>query len=203
MIMMIGMLMAVILYRPIYRQMYALSNVTGLTEVEALQRIEKTRSVTASGDSVVAASIIRGYVNGTQVKVTDTRKSPASGDKVKTDTKREVTLGNEGFWAMVGLVLIQVALVTMVYGPIAAFLVELFPTKIRYTSMSLPYHIGNGIFGGLVPFIATSLYESSKTAANPGGDPFAGLWYPIIVAAVCFVIGMITLKNRKLADVID
>jgi len=81
--------------------------------------------------------------------------------------------------------------------------VELFPTRIRYTSMSLPYHIGNGIFGGLTPFIATSLYESSKSPSNPGGDPFAGLWYPIAVAAVCFVIGMITLKNRKVADVID
>ena len=104
---------------------------------------------------------------------------------------------------MVGLVLIQVVLVTMVYGPIAAFLVELFPTKIRYTSMSLPYHIGNGIFGGLVPFIATSLYESSKTDTNPGGDPFAGLWYPIIVAGLCFIIGMITLKNRKIANVTD
>lgn len=203
MIMMIGLFMAVILYRPIYRQMYALSDVTRVTEVEGLMRIEKTRSVSAAGDSVVAASTIHGYVNGVLVKITETHTKPASGDKVKTDTKREVTLGDDGFWAMVGLVLIQVALVTMVYGPIAAFLVELFPTKIRYTSMSLPYHIGNGIFGGLVPFIATFLYERSKTDANPAGDPFAGLWYPIIVAAICFVIGMIFLKNRKLADVTD
>ena len=203
MIMMIGLLMAVILYRPIYRQMYALSDVTKLTEVEALQRIEKTRSVSAAGDSVVATSTIRGYVSGVQLKITETHTKLASVDKVKAETKREVTLGNDGFWAMIGLVLIQVALVTMVYGPIAAFLVELFPTRIRYTSMSLPYHIGNGIFGGLVPFIATSLYERSKTDTNPGGDPLAGLWYPIIVAGLCFVIGMIFLKNRKLADVTD
>jgi MHS family proline/betaine transporter-like MFS transporter len=98
---------------------------------------------------------------------------------------------------MVGLITIQVIFVTMVYGPIAAFLVELFPTKIRYTSMSLPYHIGNGIFGGLTPLIATSLYEFSKTESNPAGDPVAGLWYPIIVAAICFVIGMIFLSNKK------
>jgi MHS family proline/betaine transporter-like MFS transporter len=90
----------------------------------------------------------------------------------------------------------------MVYGPIAAFLVELFPTKIRYTSMSLPYHIGNGVFGGLVPLIATSLYELSKTESNPGGDPFAGLWYPIGIAATCFVVGMIFLKHKKNADVL-
>ena len=74
----------------------------------------------------------------------------------------------------------------MVYGPIAAFLVELFPTQIRYTSMSLPYHIGNGVFGGLVPFIGTLLYEYSKTPANPPGDVLAGLSYPIAIAAVCF-----------------
>lgn len=203
MIMMIGLLMAVILYRPVYRQMYGLSDVTKLTEVEALKRIEKTRSVSAAGDSVVATSTIHGYLSGAQLKLTETRTRQAAGDAVKIDNKREVTLGNDGFWAMIGLVLIQVVLVTMVYGPIAAFLVELFPTRIRYTSMSLPYHIGNGIFGGLVPFIATSLYESSKTEADPAGDPFAGLWYPIIVAGVCFVIGMITLKNRKLADVTD
>jgi MHS family proline/betaine transporter-like MFS transporter len=104
---------------------------------------------------------------------------------------------------MIGLVLIQLVLVTMVYGPIAAFLVELFPTRIRYTSMSLPYHIGNGIFGGLTPFIATALYEGSKSENNPSGDPFAGLWYPIIVAAICFIIGMIFLSNKKVADVGD
>jgi MFS family permease len=79
------------------------------------------------------------------------------------------------------LVLLQVIFVTMVYGPIAAFLVELFPTKIRYTSMSLPYHIGNGVFGGLVPIIGLTLL--TKT-----GNNYAGLWYPMIVAAVCAVV---------------
>ncbi len=78
----------------------------------------------------------------------------------------------------------------MVYGPIAAFLVELFPTRIRYTvHASLPYHIGNGVFGGLVPFIATKLVADS-------GDPFMGLWYPIGVAAISFTIGMIFLSNK-------
>jgi hypothetical protein len=85
----------------------------------------------------------------------------------------------------------------MVYGPIAAFLVELFPTKIRYTSMSLPYHIGNGIFGGLTPFIAVYLTTKSN------GDPFAGLWYPIGVAAISFIIGMIFLSNKKKGEVME
>jgi fluoride ion exporter CrcB/FEX len=104
---------------------------------------------------------------------------------------------------MVGMVLIQVILVTMVYGPIAAFLVEIFPTRIRYTSMSLPYHIGNGVFGGLTPFIATYLYETSKSESRPGGDPFAGLWYPIVIASITFVIGMIFLRNKKKGEVMQ
>ena len=89
----------------------------------------------------------------------------------------------------------MIIFVTMVYGPVAAFLVELFPTKIRYTSMSLPYHIGNGVFGGLVPFIATLL------SATFTGDPLVGLWYPIGVAALCFIIGALYLSNKKDEDV--
>jgi MFS family permease len=88
------------------------------------------------------------------------------------------------------LVLIQVVYVTMVYGPIAAFLVELFPTRIRYTSMSLPYHIGNGWFGGMLPLTATVL-----VAAN--GNIYAGLWYPVIVAAMSLVLGVLFLRETK------
>jgi len=87
-------------------------------------------------------------------------------------------------------IFIQVIFVTMVYGPIAAFLVELFPTKIRYTSMSLPYHIGNGVFGGLVPLIGT--YFVDKT-----GDMYAGLYYPITLAMITFIIGSIFIKEKK------
>jgi hypothetical protein len=84
----------------------------------------------------------------------------------------------------------MVLYVTMVYGPIAAFLVELFPTRIRYTSMSLPYHIGNGWFGGMLPLTATAL-----VAAN--GDIYYGLWYPIIVAAMTFVLGSLFVRETK------
>jgi len=92
------------------------------------------------------------------------------------------------------LVLYLVILVTMVYGPIAAWLVELFPTRIRYTSMSLPYHIGNGWFGGFLPFIAVSLVASS-------GNQYQGLWYPVIVAAGTFIIGTLFLKETKDVDI--
>ncbi len=88
------------------------------------------------------------------------------------------------------IISIMMIYVTMVYGPIAAFLVELFPTKIRYTSMSLPYHIGNGWFGGFLPFTATFL-------AIAAGNIYQGLWYPIIIASMTFVIGSLFLPETK------
>jgi MFS family permease len=94
-------------------------------------------------------------------------------------------------WGMTILLLtIMVIYVTMVYGPIAAFLVELFPTRIRYTSMSLPYHIGNGWFGGMLPLLATAMVAAT-------GDIYYGLWYPIIVALMTLVIGVLFLKETK------
>ena len=115
----------------------------------------------------------------------------------------EKTMGHAAYWDMIWLVFIQIVYVTMVYGPIAAFLVEMFPTKIRYTSMSLPYHIGNGVFGGLVPFLGTLIVEFTKTSSNPAGDALAGLWYPIGVASVCFIIGLIYLTNKIDKNVMD
>ena len=94
-------------------------------------------------------------------------------------------------WFMAELLLfIMVIYVTMVYGPIAAFLVELFPTSIRYTSMSLPYHIGNGWFGGMLPLLATAIVAST-------GNIYNGLWYPIVVAAMTLVVGAIFLRDTK------
>jgi MFS family permease len=92
--------------------------------------------------------------------------------------------------ALILLVFLQVLYVTMVYGPIAAFLVELFPTRIRYTSMSLPYHIGNGWFGGMLPLTAAALVAAR-------GDIFAGLWYPVIVAGATFLVGALFLRETK------
>jgi hypothetical protein len=84
----------------------------------------------------------------------------------------------------------------MVYGPIAAMLVEMFPTRIRYTSMSLPYHIGNGWFGGLLPTISPS------RSWRQTGNMYNGLWYPIIIAAVMtFVIGMLFVRETKDVDI--
>jgi MHS family proline/betaine transporter-like MFS transporter len=198
MIMMLGMLLAVFLYRPIYKQMYALADVSNQKEFVDQRRIEKTRAITSEGDSIITQQEVKFYAEGNSVTETTTQKiGKDNSTHADPNKKTIVLLSDNAYWLMILMVLIQFILVTMVYGPIAAFLVELFPTKIRYTSMSLPYHIGNGIFGGLTPFIATAL------TSRIGGDPFAGLWYPIIVAGICFVIGMIFLSNKKVADVVD
>jgi MFS family permease len=125
--------------------------------------------------------------------------------KLKTDPRYQAALKTTGYpdkfdksalnWPMTILILfILVIYVTMVYGPIAAFLVELFPTRIRYTSMSLPYHIGNGWFGGMLPLLATAIVASR-------GNIYAGLWYPIIVAVMSFVIGSLFIKETKDRDI--
>jgi MFS family permease len=197
-IMMIGLLLAVVLYRPIYKHMYFSADISQKSELEALMAVTKAESVNDKGEKFLVTITKHVYTDSTQL--TETVKTSAT-DASKTETKKEILLGGELYWGMIGMVLIQVVLVTMVYGPIAAFLVEIFPTRIRYTSMSLPYHIGNGVFGGLTPFIATWLYDRSKSDGAP--DPFAGLWYPIIIAAISFVIGMIFLKNGKSGEVMD
>ncbi|WP_079417412.1 MFS transporter [Thiomonas intermedia] len=95
---------------------------------------------------------------------------------------------------VIAILALLVIFVTMVYGPIAAALVELFPTRIRYTSMSLPYHIGNGWFGGLLPTIAFALVAQN-------GNIYYGLWYPVIIAAATFVIGLFFLPETKDRDI--
>ena len=204
-IMMTGLIMAVVLYQPVYHMMYDLADVTKKHELPDQKSISRSTAITDAGDSLYTTRTTLVYADGAQMVSTAKRtvlKDTTVKPVIPTE-KTEITLGNRDYWMMILFVLLQVVLVAMVYGPIAAFLVELFPTRIRYTSMSLPYHIGNGVFGGLTPLIATSMYLASKTEANPTGDPFAGLWYPMIVAGISFIIGMIFLSNRPKAEVLD
>ncbi|HTN67333.1 MAG TPA: MFS transporter [Burkholderiaceae bacterium] len=105
-----------------------------------------------------------------------------------------IELMSTQWWKIVAILWVLVIYVTMVYGPIAAALVELFPTRIRYTSMSLPYHIGNGWFGGLLPTTAFAIVAST-------GNMFNGLWYPIIIAAMTFIIGTLFVRETKDVDI--
>src|ERR1700682_4212130 len=136
----------------------------------------------SSPDNVVVKIGSTELKGGDEKRATDTLKAagyPAAADKSKIN------------YPMTLLILvIMMIYVTLVYGPIAAFLVELFPTRIRYTSMSLPYHIGNGWFGGMLPLLATAMVAAS-------GDIYYGLWYPIVVALLTVVVGAIFLRETK------
>ena len=168
-IMMLGCLLAALSYVPIYRAMQA-----------------------AAGSNVVAAASQRNPVTGaivlTPLTLVDGSLQPAAevlGYESIASLARQPAA-----WKLVLLVFVQVLFVTMVYGPIAAFLVETFPAKIRYTALSLPYHIGNGVFGGLLPVFG--LWVVSAT-----GNIFAGLYYPIAVAGVTFVVGSLLLRESS------
>ena len=117
------------------------------------------------------------------IKLTPLTPDPATGKLVPA---KEAVNANQPL--LMFLVWLQVLFVCMIYGPIAAYLVEAFPAKVRYTSLSLPYHIGNGVFGGLLPLIGLGLCATT-------GNIFAGLYYPIGVAALTFVFGMFLLKE--------
>ena len=146
------------------------------------------------GDTVLSSYDAKG-LSKEEATAKDKAFSKELGDAIKAKgypTKADPTQINYGMTLL--LLFILVIYVTMVYGPIAAMLVEMFPTRIRYTSMSLPYHIGNGWFGGLLPTTAFALVAFK-------GDIYYGLWYPIIIALGTFVIGMLFVKETKDNDI--
>ncbi len=191
-IMLAGMFLGIISYRPIYQYFLDNTDYTKTTVLSSVAPVTKSELVKDTKDSLITVTVAKTLANGASYnEVTTTKKFEDSSKAPETATiQQDKKLAKNTFWIFVGLVFYQILLVTMVYGPIAAFLVELFPTKIRYTSMSLPYHIGNGVFGGLVPFIATLI------ASFPGSTPLSGLWYPIGVAALCLIIGTFYLSNK-------
>ena len=155
--------------------------------------------LTKSGLSFVSTTLPPEATDNVVMKIGPTEIkgwNEASVKKALADLKYPTAADPKAInWTMTLLILfIMMIYVTMVYGPIAAFLVELFPTKIRYTSMSLPYHIGNGWFGGMLPLLATAMVAAS-------GDIYYGLWYPIVVALMSVVIGAIFLRDNKDRDI--
>lgn len=223
-IMLTGMLLGVIFYRPIFNTLLKDANVkewvknNDTMEKIEINKMQEPAIIKDSSSKMLVTSIIKWKRENIifSEKRTDTiiKKMNADGsygftghpslypgDSLsKLDVNplyNNITLSASLKWKFIFLIWIMIIFVTMVYGPVAAFLVELFPTKIRYTSMSLPYHIGNGVFGGLVPFIATLL------ATTFTSDPLVGLWYPIGVAALCFIIGAIYLNNKIDKEVND
>jgi MFS family permease len=191
-IMMAGMALAVLSYQFFFGQMLQISDPKGRTELTAEKEIRTSAAfIGKTGNVLRTTSTIRHYEDG--FMLTETQKDTLyAGGRAGARSKPGFTktLGTADYWKIIAIIFIMILYVTMVYGPIAAFLVELFPTRIRYTSMSLPYHIGNGVFGGLTPYVALLL-----TTINPD-NTLAGLWYPVLVAAACLVIGVLYIPSK-------
>jgi len=173
---MAGCLAAAIGYVPIYSAMMKQVDIDSLNEVSSVVGMDGSNKL-----------INKVFEDGTKTKMTI---KPKVGDK-ENEVITEITPSTTTQRTLTLLVLLQVIFVTLVYGPMAAFLVELFPTHIRYTSMSLPYHLGNGVFGGLVPFVATWI------AGTGGSSPLKGLVYPIAIALLTFAVGTLFLKEPQ------
>lgn len=198
-VMMSGMLLAILCYRPIYEEMYQTTNLSKKTEL--MDKSKTTMGSGGKGEELHSRlRTEKQYTDGTSY-ISESKTTVSDKGEVSTMVKTSININSDDMWFLVLLVWIQVIFVTMVYGPIAAFLVEMFPVKIRYTSMSLPYHVGNGIFGGLLPAVSTYLVTSGQKAGN-AHYYLDGLWYPIIIAGVCFLIGMVYLdrKNNTIHD---
>jgi MFS family permease len=198
-IMLAGMLCGILFYRPIYQQMLDITDVAEKQKtMHSVAEELVVNKETVKGDTLLTTSVVFTLQDGMRYKQvrTDTLRTKGEVREGKLSYVEKKVHGG-GYWQLVLLVFIQVVFVTMVYGPIAAFLVEMFPTRIRYTSMSLPYHVGNGVFGGLTPFIATLLTTIYT------GNKLVGLWYPILIAAVCLLIGAVYLRNDIDPDVND
>ncbi len=170
-IMLAGMALALFLYRPIFSTMYDLVDTKQKTEVKGSITNEKGHTIRAFTDGTVE---------------TTTEKGPI------------IHIPATAQWKMIGLIFCLISFVSMAYGPIAAFLVELFPIKIRYTSMSFPYHIGNGIFGGLMPAIATFLVTTASNDTTIAKPYLEGLNYPIAMISVCLIIGLVYMQDVKI-----
>jgi len=168
-IMMAGCLLAALSYLPIY---YAMQRVAGSEVVTAVSQ----RNQTTGAISLTPQTLVNGVLRPAKEVLPYSSFGAFVTDAIA--------------WKLILLVFIQVVFVTMVYGPIAAYLVEAFPAKIRYTALSLPYHIGNGVFGGLLPLIGLSVIAQT-------GNIYAGLYYPIIVATLTFIVGSLLLRETR------
>lgn len=211
-VMMAGCALAIVFYFPIFGKILAIGDVAAMKPTAAVVKTPVTTTTATKadkafgvlpGDVVTESAFALTYANGATATVTKKSVIPKefmeggpAGAKAEDRKPHEKTIYSDrklppsDFWMLTGLVFMLVTFVTMVYGPIAAFLVELFPTRIRYSSMSLPYHIGNGVFGGLVPFIALWTVEVTH-------NQLAGLFYPLTIAAITLVVGLVALPDRR------
>lgn len=193
-LLMIGLLLAIIGFRPIYAQMYETTSLQSRSVDQKTSKQESQIAVLPTGDSLQTITSTTHYTDGTVHQ--EIKKINLSKDS--TELIQSIKVNSKDLWTLIWMTTLLVIICSMCASPSTAFLVEMFPLKIRYTSFSLPYHISYGVFGGMAPVIATYLIEK----ANLGRDAhyyLAGLSYPILLMSISLLIGLLYLRENSSA----
>ena len=190
-----SMLLGALLFRPVFGKMYQVTNLQHKVENMATIIIDTKREILPGNDSLFTTTTKHFYTDGTVLR--DVKKEKRYISKTgQTEILKTIMVNNTDKWTLIFLIFILAIITALSYGPLAAYLVEMFPLKIRYSSLSLPYHIGYGIFGGMAPLIATYLIEKANNL-HKTDYYLAGLTYPIILMSISLVIGLLYLKENR------
>jgi MFS family permease len=193
-ILLAGMFLAAIGFRPIFNGMYQGIDLQNKIENTSAIKVETNSQIIEEGSTKLTTTTQHFYTDGTLL--TELKNDITIGNTRKSESFKTVTLNNASKWKLIFMVFLLEFIFTVSYGPLAAFMVEMFPLKIRYTSLSLPYHFGYGIMGGMAPYFASYLVEKESEANQPKYY-LAGLTYPIVLMIISIIIGLIYLKENR------
>ena len=194
-LLLLSMLLGIIVFRPAFQQMYQVTNLQKKTENKAALHVVVTNQLLQGTESLTTTTE-HFYTDGTVLR--EIRKeTTSSGNVLTSDRSKTIMINGSDKWMLILMVFVLATIAVLSYGPLAAYLVEMFPLKIRYSSLSLPYHIGFGIFGGMAPLIATYLIQKANDA-HKTDYYLAGLTYPIVVMIVSLIIGLFYLRENNL-----
>ena len=194
-LLLLSMLLGIVVFRPAFQQMYQVTNLQKKTENKAALQVVVTNQLLQGSESLITTTE-HFYTDGTVLR--ETRKETISaGNVLNSDMSKTLIVNDSDKWMLILMVFVLATIAVLSYGPLAAYLVEMFPLKIRYSSLSLPYHIGFGIFGGMAPLIATYLIQKANDA-HKTDYYLAGLTYPIVVMIVSLIIGLFYLRENNL-----
>jgi len=193
---MLGLFLATVGYRPIFKQMYQATNLENKKENKQAMTVDSKREFLSVNDSIITTTTKHYYTDGTAY--TEVKKETTSFDKTENiEIIKTVKVNDADKWKIIWMLFLLSGVLSIAYGPLPAFLVDMFPLKIRYSSMSLPFHLGYGIFGGMAPVVATYLITKAKDA-QMADYYLAGLAYPTTLGAISLVIGLLYLKENSI-----
>lgn len=199
-IILIGLFLGAICFRPIFLGMYQVANLQHKIENKASIKTTTNTESLPGEDAMIATTTQHFYTDGTIS--TEIEKVITISGTAKKDLQKIITVSNAGKWKLIFFIFLLEFVFAVSYAPVAAFMVGMFPLKIRYTSLSLPYHFGYGLFGGMAPYFASYLVQKASEANNP--DYYlTGLTYPIVLMIVSLVIGLLYLKENKVVPYLD